>query len=99
MRTIVAGTALVLMVYMVQGALVALIFGPWWAIAYVLSLPIAADINLRFRDRLERARRRATTYLLFRARPDLQRDLEIKARALRAEALALARVTGAAGAT
>jgi glycerol-3-phosphate O-acyltransferase/dihydroxyacetone phosphate acyltransferase len=99
MRTIVAGTALVLMVYMVQGALVGLIFGPWWAIAYVLSLPIAADINLRFRDRLERARRRATTYLLFRARPDLQRDLEIKARALRAEALALARVTGAAGAT
>lgn len=92
MRTIVAGVSLVLMVYMVQGAAVALIFGPWWAIAYVVSLPIAADINLHLRDRLGRAGRRATTYLLFRARPDLQRDLERKALALRAEALELARV-------
>jgi glycerol-3-phosphate O-acyltransferase / dihydroxyacetone phosphate acyltransferase len=92
MRTIVAGTALVAMVYMIQGALVALIKGPWWGIGYVLSLPIAADINLRFRDRVERARRRARTYLLFRARPDLQRELETRARALRDEAIALGRL-------
>ena len=92
MRTILAGTALVSMVYMIQGALVALIAGPWWAIAYVLSLPIAADINLRFRDRLERARRRARTYLLFRAHPKLQRELEARAQVLRDEAMALARL-------
>jgi hypothetical protein len=92
MRTIVAGTALVSMVYMIQGALLALVFGPWWAIVYVLSLPIAADINLRFRDRLERARRRARTYLLFRAHPNLQRELEAKAQALRDEAILIARL-------
>lgn len=92
MRTIVAGTALVSMVYMIQGALVTLVWGPWRGIAYVLSLPIAADINLRLRDRLARARRRARTYLLFRARPDLHRELEAKALALREEAIALGRV-------
>lgn len=99
MRTIVAGTAFVLMIYMIQGALVALVAGPWWALAYVVSLPIAADINLRLRDRLERARRRARTYLLFRTHPDWQRDLELTASALRTEALALARDSGTAEVT
>ncbi len=95
MRTIVAGTALVLMVYMIQGALVTLIFGPWRGIAYVVSLPIAADINLRLRDRLARALRRARTYLLFRTHPHLQRELEARAAALREEALALGRISRA----
>jgi 1-acyl-sn-glycerol-3-phosphate acyltransferase len=92
MRTIVAGIALVSMVYMIQGALVTLVWGPWRGIAYVLSLPVAADINLRLRDRLARARRRARTYLLFRAHPDLHRELEARAQALRKEAIALGRV-------
>jgi len=98
MRTILAGTVLVLLVYLIQGAVVALMVGPWWATGYVASLPAAADINLRFRDRFERARRRARTYLLFRARADLHRDLEFVARRLRGEALALARATDAVGA-
>jgi hypothetical protein len=95
MRTIVAGTAFVSMVYMLQGAAVTFVAGPWWGIAYVISLPIAADINLRLRERLERARRRARTYLLFRARPELHDNIEIKARALREEALALGEAVGA----
>jgi glycerol-3-phosphate O-acyltransferase/dihydroxyacetone phosphate acyltransferase len=94
MRTILAGTAFVLTVYMLQGAVVALVAGPWWGLGYVVSLPIAADFNLRLRERLNRARRRARTYLLFRARPELQDDLEQQARTLRAEALALAEATG-----
>jgi 1-acyl-sn-glycerol-3-phosphate acyltransferase len=94
MRTIVAGTAFVLMIYMLQGATVALVAGPWWAIAYVVSLPVAADINLRLRDRLERAVRRARTYLLFRSHPKLHDELEVTARSLRGEALALVDAIG-----
>jgi 1-acyl-sn-glycerol-3-phosphate acyltransferase len=90
MRTIVAGAAFVSAMYLLQGALVALIFGPWWAIAYVISLPIAADINLRFRERVTRALRRARTYLFFRANPTLHQQLLAEATALRAEILSLA---------
>src|SRR6185503_7085050 len=85
MRTIVAGAAFVLMMYMLQGALITLIAGPWWGLAYTASLPMAADINLRTRDRLYRALRRARTYLHFRARPRVQNELLARARALRAE--------------
>jgi glycerol-3-phosphate O-acyltransferase/dihydroxyacetone phosphate acyltransferase len=96
MRTIVAGAAFVLMMYMLQGAAVALIAGPWWGLAYVASLPIAADINLRSRDRLERAIRRARAYLRFRARPEVQRELLKRAEHLRDEANSLARAAGLA---
>jgi glycerol-3-phosphate O-acyltransferase / dihydroxyacetone phosphate acyltransferase len=92
MRTIVAGVSFVLMMYMIQGAAVTFIFGPWWGLAYVITLPIAADINLRLRERLNRAIRRARTYLLFRARPQLHEQLESQARALRAEAIDLGRL-------
>jgi glycerol-3-phosphate O-acyltransferase/dihydroxyacetone phosphate acyltransferase len=92
MRTIVAGVAFVLMIYMLQGAAVAFAFGPWWGLAYVVTLPIAADINLRFRERLDRAIRRARTYLLFRAKPQLHEQLASTALALRAEAIDLARI-------
>jgi 1-acyl-sn-glycerol-3-phosphate acyltransferase len=94
MRAIVAGAAFVLMMYMLQGAAVTLVAGPWWGLAYVLSLPITADINLRMRDRLHRALRRARTYLLFRARPRLQDSLTDEARVLRAEVVALAQAGG-----
>jgi hypothetical protein len=94
MRTIIAGAAFVLMMYMFQGAAVALIFGPWWGLAYVASLPIAADINLRTRDRLRRAMRRARAYLYFRARPGVQNDLLARAQRLRAEAVSLGRASG-----
>jgi glycerol-3-phosphate O-acyltransferase/dihydroxyacetone phosphate acyltransferase len=95
MRTMVAGAAFVLMVYMLQGAAFALLAGPWWAILYVVSLPVAADVNLRLHDRLQRARRRARTYLLFRRNPQLHDQLDSAARTLRAEGLALATATGA----
>ena len=94
MRTIVAGAAFVLMMYMLQGAAVALIAGPWWGLAYVGSLPIAADINLRTRDRLRRAFRRARAYLHFRRRPRVQNDLLLHANRLREEAATLARASG-----
>jgi glycerol-3-phosphate O-acyltransferase / dihydroxyacetone phosphate acyltransferase len=94
MRTIVAGVAFVLMMYMLQSAVVAFVAGPWWALAYVISLPLAADVNLRLRERLGRAIRRARTYLLFRTRPALQQQLETTAARLRDEALALARAAG-----
>jgi hypothetical protein len=89
MRTIVAGAAFVLMMYMLQSAIVAFIFGPWWAITYVISLPLAADLNLRLRERLSRASRRARTYLRFRSDPDLQLQLLTEARSLRTELLSL----------
>ena len=94
MRTIIAGAAFVLMMYMLQGAIVTLAFGPWWGLAYVLSLPVAADVNLRMEDRLRRATRRARTYLRFRALPELQDEIMADARALRAEAISLARASG-----
>ena len=94
MRTIVAGAAFVLMMYMIQGAIVTLAFGPWWGLAYVLSLPLAADINLRVEDRLRRAMRRARTYLRFRALPSVQDEIIEQARALRAEAISLAQSSG-----
>lgn len=96
MRTIVAGAAFVLMTYMLQGAAVALIAGPLWGLAYVASLPVSADVNLRLRDRLRRAGRRARTYLYFRAQPGVQDELTGRARALRSEAASLAQASGLA---
>lgn len=96
MRTIVAGAAFVLMTYMLQGAFVALFAGPWWGLGYVASLPVTADINLRLRDRLRRAQRRARTFLFFRAQPGKQDALTNQARVLRAEAVALAKASGLA---
>jgi glycerol-3-phosphate O-acyltransferase/dihydroxyacetone phosphate acyltransferase len=94
MRTIVAGAAFVMMMYMLQGAAVTILAGPWWGLGYVVSLPVAADINLRMRDRLHRAVRRARSYLFFRGRPAVQDDLTAQARVLRAEAVALANASG-----
>ena len=94
MRTIVAGAAFVLMMYMLQGAAVTLFAGPWWGLAYVVSLPIAADINLRMRDRLHRSLRRARVYLSFRATPQVQNELVVRAELLRGEAESLGRAAG-----
>jgi glycerol-3-phosphate O-acyltransferase / dihydroxyacetone phosphate acyltransferase len=96
MRTIIAGAAFILMMYMLQGAAVALVAGPWWGLAYVVSLPVAADVNLRLRDRLRRAGRRARAYLFFRSRPAVHEELTRQASALRAEAVTLANASGIA---
>ena len=87
MRTIVAGAALVLTFYAAQGALVASVAGTLAAIVYLLSLPLAADVNFALRERLARGIRRARAYLLFRRRPRLQARLQEELRHVRAEAL------------
>ena len=99
MRTIVAGTSLVIAFYAAQGALVAWLAGWIPALLYVVSLPLAADVNFLLRDRLRRAIRRARTYLLFRRRPRLRVSLQEELAALRAEALGLERDLADASAT
>lgn len=89
MRTINIGLGLVLLLYAAQGGVVAALFGAGAAAAYVLSLPIAADVNFRFRPRLARAIRRARTYLRFRFQPDLRVRLVGELSALRSEAVAV----------
>jgi 1-acyl-sn-glycerol-3-phosphate acyltransferase len=75
MRTIVAGAALVLVAYLAQASLVWWLFGPAVALIYVVSLPIAADLNFYLSERLRRAVARARTFLAFRRDPVLHRRL------------------------
>lgn len=91
MRTINFALALVAATYVAQGGVVAWLAGWGWAVAYVTSLPIAADVNFRFRPRLARAIRRARTYLRFRFNPGLRRRLTRELAELRAESLAVER--------
>jgi glycerol-3-phosphate O-acyltransferase / dihydroxyacetone phosphate acyltransferase len=72
MRTLVAGTAFVLLTYLAQSALVAAVFGPLVALVYLVSLPVAADINFSLSDRLRRAMQRTRAFLRFRRDPELQ---------------------------
>ena len=87
MRTIVAGAALVLAFYTAQGAVVAALAGKLVAFLYLVSLPVAADVNFALRERLARGTRRARAYLLFRRRPRLQARLQEELRQLREDAL------------
>jgi hypothetical protein len=91
MRTILAGTLMVIAFYALQGMLVAWFAGWLAALLYVISLPLAADVNLLFHERLRRAVRRARTYLLFRRRPKLQASLQQELQSLRLEALDIER--------
>jgi 1-acyl-sn-glycerol-3-phosphate acyltransferase len=86
MRTIVAGAALVLLFYGAQGVAVSLLAGWVAAALYVVSLPIAADVNFVLTDRRERAIQRARTYLRFRRRPRLQARLQAELQLIRQEA-------------
>jgi hypothetical protein len=87
MRTIVAGTALVLGFYLLQGVAVGVVAGWLVAALYVASLPIAADVNFMLSERRRRAVARARTYLLFRRRPRLHARLQAELFRLRREAL------------
>ncbi len=100
MHWILAGTGLVLLAYALQTALVAVVGGPVWATAYLISLPVAALWNFRFSDRMGAARDRMRTYLLFRRDPALCSRLRGEAAWLRQEAAALeaAMLGGPAGA-
>lgn len=91
MRTIVAGAALVLAFYGLQGAIVCLLAGWVAALFYVASLPLAADVNFILRERLGRAIHRARTYLLFRRRPKLQAQLQSELQRLQSEAAEIER--------
>ena len=99
MRTIVAGAALVLVFYGAQGAVVALLAGWVAALFYVVSLPLAADVNFLLRERLSRAIHRARTYLLFRRRPKLQVQLRSELQRLRFEAVEIERQLRGTGVT
>ena len=85
MRTLVAGAAFVLMTYVAQSALVAAFWGPWLASVYLVSLPIAADVDFWLSDRMSKAVRRGRAFLLFRREPALHRHLISELEELRTE--------------
>jgi hypothetical protein len=89
MYTLVLGLGLVLVAYAVQTAIVSRFAGAWWAIAYLLSLPLAATWDIRFRDRLRRAAKRMRTYFQYRRDPSLRPRLAAELAWLRDEALAI----------
>jgi 1-acyl-sn-glycerol-3-phosphate acyltransferase len=95
MQTVLAGVVLVLVAYLAQTLIVSLIWGPLFAAAYLISLPIAADISVYWYDRMRRAAQRARAFLLFRRNPVLQRTLIADLRAVRVKILALDPVLGA----
>jgi glycerol-3-phosphate O-acyltransferase/dihydroxyacetone phosphate acyltransferase len=75
MRTILAGLVLVLLFYGMATSIVAQFAGGVAAAIYLLSLPIAADIDLRFAERVRHARQRMHAYLRFRRNPELRERL------------------------
>jgi glycerol-3-phosphate O-acyltransferase/dihydroxyacetone phosphate acyltransferase len=75
MRTIVAGLVLVLLFYVLAIVVVARAAGVLAAVAYLVSLPIAADADLRFTERMRHARQRMRAYVRFRRRPELREQL------------------------
>jgi len=95
MRTLVAGTAFVALTYLAQSALVGVIWGPTAALIYLVSLPVAADINFSLSDRLERTLRRARAFRRFRRDPGLQVRLGDELASLRESVLAFDRALGA----
>ena len=89
MHTIVVGLAAVVIAYLLQGALVWHFAGPWWALAYLVTLPASASWDFRFRDYIARARARVHAYRTLRADPALRERLRGEMRWLREEAIAL----------
>jgi 1-acyl-sn-glycerol-3-phosphate acyltransferase len=75
MRTILAGLVFVLLFYAAATTLVARIAGGVVAVLYLVSLPIAADIDLRFTERMRQARQRMRAYLRLRRKPLLRQQL------------------------
>ncbi|HEU4631792.1 MAG TPA: 1-acyl-sn-glycerol-3-phosphate acyltransferase [Gemmatimonadaceae bacterium] len=91
MRTIVAGVALTLLAYLLQGAVVWWLAGPWWALLYLATLPPAGVVRLRVQDRLRRAARRAHAYRLFRRQPTLRQRFADELAWVRREAVEIER--------
>jgi 1-acyl-sn-glycerol-3-phosphate acyltransferase len=91
MRTFIIGLGLVLASYVALTTVVGLTFGPWWALAFFISLIPSASSDLRYADRLRRVRARARAFGKFRAQPELQRELLAEADWLQTEAGSLER--------
>jgi 1-acyl-sn-glycerol-3-phosphate acyltransferase len=89
MRSVVLGLGLVLGFYGLQAGLVARLAGPWWALAYALTLVPSASSDLRYGDRMRRAHARARAWRRFRRDPALQPSLLAEAAWLQREAGAL----------
>jgi hypothetical protein len=79
------------MTYLAQTAVVAAVWGPLVSVAYLASLPIAADINFYLSDRLRRAVHRARAFVRFRRDPALHRRLLEELSDLRVDVLAFDR--------
>jgi glycerol-3-phosphate O-acyltransferase / dihydroxyacetone phosphate acyltransferase len=89
MRTVVAGLSFVLVAYAVQTAVVWKLATPLIAAFYLATLPVSADVDLRLRDRIGRARHRMRAYLTLRRNRPLAQRLKEERRDLAAELLAL----------
>ena len=94
MRTLVAGAAFVLLTYLAQTAVVGAIWGPLVALGYLVSLPIAADINFYLSDRFTRAVYRGRAFVRFRRDPRLHQQLVDDLARLRTDVLAFDRELG-----
>jgi 1-acyl-sn-glycerol-3-phosphate acyltransferase len=75
MRTILAGLVLVLLFYAAATTSVTQLAGWVTGMIYLVSLPIAADIDLRFTERIRQARDRMRAYSRFRRDPGLRERL------------------------
>jgi 1-acyl-sn-glycerol-3-phosphate acyltransferase len=91
MRTIVLATGLLLAWYLLLGIVLAHWFGLGIALLVLATLTLSASAELALRDRVQRAWRRARTYLALRADPALQVAALAEADRLLEEAQALER--------
>lgn len=89
MRTIVAGTGLLLVWYVAIGAALLHWLGPAVALLALMTMVLSASAELALRDRLARAWRRARTYLALRAHPDVRTQALAEADRLLEEAVLL----------
>jgi hypothetical protein len=89
-NSVFLGIPIFLVLWAMQTAIVALLAGAGWSIAYALSLPYTGAIALLYRDRAGSAWQRARTFLLFVRRPSHRRRLVDEARAILADLRRLA---------
>jgi glycerol-3-phosphate O-acyltransferase / dihydroxyacetone phosphate acyltransferase len=95
MRTVLAGAVFLLIMYVAQWAIVAAVWGLLPAGLYLVSLPLAADINFWLSDRLSRVVSRGRAFFLFRRAPALHQHLMKELDDLRIELWDLDRDLGA----
>ena len=89
MRTIVFGLAAVLAWYALQALLVTRWIGGMVAALWLVTIFVAAHVDLLLHDRLTRARQRARTYLALRADPAFRARVLADIDALLTEAISL----------